>query len=1014
MDPRPTFLDRRPLGIPNYLAIALVAVLVVASIPRGARRALDTNTNKVEDWLPDSYSESADLAWFRSQFGNEAFVVISWDGCTLGDTERLGLLAQKLAAERLTPEIAKIAKVTPHSDRRVFERVISGPSMIDRLTGQPARLERDEAIERLTGALVGPPAVEGDDATRATCLMAYLGPHAMVNNRSMRLAIERIVEIAAIDCGIDADTLHLCGPPVDNVAIDIEGEKTLRTLAALSGLVGLVLAYACFRSVRLTGIVLVVAGLSAGASLAMVFYFGAFEVLVMGAPAPRLGKLDAILMSMPAVVYVLSLSGAIHLVNYYRDAVQVGGRRGAVERAVRMALVPCALASLTTAIGLASLATSDILPIEKFGVFSAIGVIAALALLFSIVPVALHRFAPSTATSDSAQSSGNLPGWARRISEGICIHYRWVLVGGGTLMVLFALGLPRIVSSVDLIKLLHPEADLVQDYKWLEAHLGNLVPMEVVVAVPAELRRGVDDHPEASGQRYAMTTYERLTLARRVSQQLEALEPVSRALNAGTFAPADIETRSPSNRRTHDYIVSEAIDENRPDFREFLRFEQTSDAGQPRELWRASARVAALDDIDYGQFVTELKDAVEPVLAAYRARNQLVVMLSTQGRQLAGARIAFVVLRDFTSQDALFAELLREAGVATVVNQRRGKLWTVPADLLKEPTDQVLARIRDQDLVVTLSPGVASQLAEQQIECVALQGESTGDADLSATFTGVVPLVYKTQRQLLVSLQHSLVVAAGLITIVLVVLLRSLGAGLATMIPNLFPIVVVFGALGWLGISVDIGIMMTASVALGVAVDDTVHFVSWFRRGLSVGLSRYEAAIESYERCATAMVQTTVIAGLGLAVFAFSTFTPTQQFGYLMVTILAAALVGDLILLPALLVSPLGRLFPASQKLSQEVAVAIGNPEVELAPAAEPAADTRVAATSPPTPVEPAPASNAHSVDPTQSAAESTSMPPVQSRTDNPVHSVDPEHGQLTPANAALRDRLRALRRSAD
>ena len=102
---------------------------------------------------------------------------------------------------------------------------------------------------------------------------------------------------------------------------------------------------------------------------------------------------------------------------------------------------------------------------------------------------------------------------------------------------------------------------------------------------------------------------------------------------------------------------------------------------------------------------------------------------------------------------------------------------------------------------------------------------------------------------------------------------------------------------------------MTAGVALGIAVDDTVHFLTWFRRGLRQGLDRASSAMLAYDRCATAMTQTTIIGGLGLAVFATSTFTPTQQFGYLMITMLATALLGDLLLLPALLASPLGRFF---------------------------------------------------------------------------------------------------------
>jgi predicted RND superfamily exporter protein len=148
-----------------------------------------------------------------------------------------------------------------------------------------------------------------------------------------------------------------------------------------------------------------------------------------------------------------------------------------------------------------------------------------------------------------------------------------------------------------------------------------------------------------------------------------------------------------------------------------------------------------------------------------------------------------------------------------------------------------------------------------------------------------------------------------LIAIVMVVVLRSPAAGIAAMIPNVFPIIVVFGALGWLGIKVDIGIMMTASVALGVAVDDTIHFVWWFQHGISEGMDRKSAVAYAYDRCGTAMTQTTIIAGLGLAVFAASTFTPTQQFGILMITMLSAALVGDLLLLPALLAGPVGSFF---------------------------------------------------------------------------------------------------------
>lgn len=1009
----PTFLDRRTFGITNYLAIAMVTMLVIAFIPRGTRKALESNTNNAEDWLPSSYSESIDLNWFRKQFGSEAFMLLTWDGCSLGDTQQISQLARKLRSEPLTPAMAKAVGLAPHADRRIFSRVVTGPEMLDELTRPPTKLEYSQAVQRMTGAFVGPPQIAGDDGSRTTCLMAYLSPQALKSNRTMRMAMERVVTIATQDCGIPANKLHMGGPPVDNVSIDIEGERSLGKLAGLSGLMGIVLAYTCFRSLRLTGLVLLVGVLSAGASLAMVFYFGVFEVLVLGIDEPRLGKLDAILMSMPAVVYVLGLSGAIHIINYYRDAVDEGGRCGAVERTIKMALLPCGVAAFTTAIGLASLASSDILPIEKFGIFSAVGVMLSFALLFTVLPVALHRFPPPVNSDTKRTHSVGLPPWARRIAEGICRHHGWVTIGSFAVMAFFAFGLPRITSSVKLIELLHEDSTLVQDYSWLEKHLGNLVPMEVVVAVPPEMRRDVNEHPEANGKQYAMTTVERMALIRRVAERMEVLGPVSRTLNASTFAPSEFESNSISNRRTHDYIVSEAIDANRESLREFLRWERPIDKvsiERSRELWRATARVSALSDVDYGEFVDELRVNVEPVLAAYRNRNHLVAALASQNKRLEGSRLVLLVPTEFTSNDALFAELLREAGIENSTGGRRGKLHVVTADKLEDLTDRVREQLTSQDAIVACDANIATRLSSLQLPHINLSKESQEDDGLVAVYTGVMPVVYKTQRQLIVSLQESLVMATGLIAIILMVQFRSLGAGILAMIPNIYPLVVVFGALGWLGISVDIGIMMTASVALGVAVDDTIHFASWFRRGLSEGLSRYDAVMNAYERCGTAMVQTTWVAGFGLAVFIVSTFTPTQQFGYMMMTILVAALLGDLLLFPALLVGPLGALFPTGRVVTNQAGIVPSAAEVEplAAGAMSPQVDSwddHLVVLVP----ELEPGDVRSKIE--QAESPELLVEPTKVSILHPEPTIPAPHTELSPASLALREKLRSFRR---
>jgi predicted RND superfamily exporter protein len=128
------------------------------------------------------------------------------------------------------------------------------------------------------------------------------------------------------------------------------------------------------------------------------------------------------------------------------------------------------------------------------------------------------------------------------------------------------------------------------------------------------------------------------------------------------------------------------------------------------------------------------------------------------------------------------------------------------------------------------------------------------------------------------------------------------------MIPNVFPSLALFGLLGWMKYPIDIGSIMTASVAMGIAVDDTLHFLNYYRLRIEGGSSPEDAVLAAYQHCGRAMIQTTLICGAGLSIFALSDFVPTARFAWMMVILLTTALVGDLILLPALLLNPLLRI----------------------------------------------------------------------------------------------------------
>jgi len=139
-------------------------------------------------------------------------------------------------------------------------------------------------------------------------------------------------------------------------------------------------------------------------------------------------------------------------------------------------------------------------------------------------------------------------------------------------------------------------------------------------------------------------------------------------------------------------------------------------------------------------------------------------------------------------------------------------------------------------------------------------------------------------------------------------------AGLVAMIPNLFPMVLLFGILGWTRAALDIGSVMTASVALGMAVDGTFHFLTFFRRALRGRDGRAAAVCDAYRQSAGALVQSALVCGIGILAFAASPFAPTRRFAWMLSLLVFAALVGDLVVLPALLTTRAGRWFRPARR----------------------------------------------------------------------------------------------------
>lgn len=163
-------------------------------------------------------------------------------------------------------------------------------------------------------------------------------------------------------------------------------------------------------------------------------------------------------------------------------------------------------------------------------------------------------------------------------------------------------------------------------------------------------------------------------------------------------------------------------------------------------------------------------------------------------------------------------------------------------------------------------------------------------------------MAVSASSQLLTSGQvKSLSISLFLIFGIMLLMFLSAKVGLIAILPNCFPILMNFGIMGWLGIKLSMVTGLIASIAIGLAVDDTIHYLHRYNLEFKKDLDKDRALRDTIKQVGKPIVITSLTISIGFLVLMFSQFKPTAIFGFLMVITMATALIGDLIILPSLM-----------------------------------------------------------------------------------------------------------------
>ena len=266
----------------------------------------------------------------------------------------------------------------------------------------------------------------------------------------------------------------------------------------------------------------------------------------------------------------------------------------------------------------------------------------------------------------------------------------------------------------------------------------------------------------------------------------------------------------------------------------------------------------------------------------------------------------------FVGKTMSVAEMLKEINKA--LNENRPEFYTIPEDreliaqeflLFENSGSDDLEDVVDSQFslarLTIKAPWVdATQYRPVLAQIEARLHEAFGD-DVQITITGLMALLSRTIRAVMASMVKSYLIAFVVIAGLMVLMIGSVKIGLISMIPNLTPIVITLGVMGWFGLPLDAFTLLIGSIAIGLAVDDTIHFMHNFRRYYGESRDAKLAVHNTLQTSGRAMLFTSLVLSAGFFIFTLASMHNLFNFGLLTGLTILTALLADFLLAPALM-----------------------------------------------------------------------------------------------------------------
>ena len=932
----------------------MVALLicVIPFIVYGAKKSWGHTENKVEDWVPRKFPETQQLLEFGRIFSANEILLISWDDCTL-DSPKVKEFKERLLAPQPTSD---------GEEHVLFHDVVTGQDVYALLSQEDMRLEDAEILERMKGFLIS------SDYSK-TCLIAMLSQEGGKKYRPD--AINGLWTIAK-SIGLDMSKFHAAGPSLDSVAIDSICRTYLVEMNVASYIIGIIISFLCFRSWRAAITVFLVSFMNQQMCLALIYWLNIqFDsilmlsvnltfVLSMSAgihltnyyrdAITRLDPRDAMFSALktalvPTFISIITtIAGLLSFLSSQLIPIRKFGIVSSSALAISVTIILIFLPIYYISFPISSWKTVtkkeskwDLANILERMFYPWVSRVPYLVLAVSLM-IAVVCFWGAAHIRTSIGLHSMLRSYTQPIKD-----YTWVEDQFGPMIPVEIMFTWPQGENDQIFDRLCFVRDVTNNLKSDMKDVGIISITNFIPEIPSYgartsaarrlLNRKIETvkegftksgyFKEQDGNQYWRITVRTYAMRRidygPIIQQIKDIVEgqIAKAGQNAIPAPA-VETVSPVTAANDDVFASETVSG------EMTLLPKVDYLKQEIDRLGENAKKYNSEHLEFPEPLNIEAEIISAFAEAEQteAQTETVVETSVNENETLPAEDSIPTLPD---QDASLTDIPTLPDDVTAVPDIPVDDAIIPVDGdAVIPVDDAAEIPVDSDVVpdIVVDSGAnpdtpAEKNADDSTEESETSSKKTAPLPLTKPefiVTGGVPVVYKAQNQLLDDLKVSFLTAFLIIGLILICLFRSVRCGVLAVYPSLLPVIFVFGIVGWIGLRVEMGTMLTGSAALGIAVDNTVHFITWYRIGHQRGMDRKEATRLAYRKCGSAMFQTSSVCSLGLVTYMISPFIPTIYFSFFMCALLFSALFSDLTVLPAILLSGWGKIFLRSVK----------------------------------------------------------------------------------------------------